>query len=444
MKERTRGGAVSTLIQSPTRKLTLRHRAESLARLQIPRADALRHARTLTTWLLAVTTACLPLYVVRWHYWKVPTTLLETLILLTSAAYAVTFWSEKRLPSRTPFDIPILLWLLAGLLGIVAAPDHAKAMGIYRAYFVEAVAVFYIAIDLLRDRAALRIFLTLAAIGISAMAIGQIVTFAYVAAHHQLQLGDAPAFLNTSANAVAMFLEPPLAFAVGFAAFPWGARARWAAAIVVGLVSVAMILTLSRAGYLAMGALAIVLILSIASPRLRGRVIALLALLVLIVLEVPFINQRLLSISASAGLRSSIYSQALHMLLERPILGAGIDGFPVRVAQFRPGTQTIELYPHDIWLTTWSEVGLLGVIVFAVIAFGLLWRGVRALHTTNQLFRPILWGCVGALVLFLVHGLFDSPYWKNDLSVEFWLVAALEVVAIRGASQPVVNRVRTR
>jgi hypothetical protein len=32
-----------------------------------------------------------------------------------------------------------------------------------------------------------------------------------------------------------------------------------------------------------------------------------------------------------------------------------------------------------------------------------------------------------------VHGLFDSPYWKNDLSVEFWLLAALEVVAIRGA-----------
>jgi hypothetical protein len=24
----------------------------------------------------------------------------------------------------------------------------------------------------------------------------------------------------------------------------------------------------------------------------------------------------------------------------------------------------------------------------------------------------------------------DSPYWKNDLSLEFWIVAALEVIAL--------------
>jgi O-antigen ligase len=174
-------------------------------------------------------------------------------------------------------------------------------------------------------------------------------------------------------------------------------------------------------------------VLSLPNRRMRGWVIAGLAVIGLIVLEVPFINPRGVPINSSAGLRSSIYGQALHMLSQRPILGAGIDCFPVRVAPFRPGTQTIELYPHDIWLTTWSEVGLLGLVVLAVLFFLLTWRGVRALPVTNDLFRPILWGCVGVLVLWLVHGLFDSPLWKNDLSVEFWLVAALEVVAIRGA-----------
>jgi O-antigen ligase len=132
-------------------------------------------------------------------------------------------------------------------------------------------------------------------------------------------------------------------------------------------------------------------------------------------------------------LRYSIFTQALRMLSERPLFGAGISGFPIRVAPFRPATQTVELYPHNIWLTTWSELGLLGLIAFAVIFFGLLWRGVRALPAANDVWLPLLWGCVGALVLYLVHGLFDSPYWKNDLSVEFWLLAALQVVAIRGA-----------
>jgi O-antigen ligase len=159
--------------------------------------------------------------------------------------------------------------------------------------------------------------------------------------------------------------------------------------------------------------------------------VAVLALLVLIVIEVPIIGQRIATLGYSAELRSSIYGQALQMLKQRPIVGAGISGFPIRVAPFRPGNQRIQLYPHDLWLTTWSELGLLGLISFAVIFFGLLWRGVRALPRATDLQRPVLWGAVGALILYLVHGLFDSPYWKNDLSVEFWLLAALQVVAVR-------------
>ena len=389
--------------------------------------------RRITTWLLAITAACLPLYVVRWHYGSLPTTLLETLILLTVAGYAWTLWTEKRIPSRTPYDIPIALWLLAGALGVIAAPDHRAALGTYRAYFIEAVAIFYVAVDLLRTRDDLRKLLLVGAGGAAIYSVGQTALFVYVAAHHHLQLGDAPAFLNNTPNADAMYLEPPLAFALAFVLYPWDRRARLIAAVVLGLTLLAMLLTLSRAGYLAMSVLAIGLVLSLPGRRLRIWVVGALALAVLVVLEVPFINQRIATINSSAGLRTSIFSQALRMLAQRPLLGAGIDGFPVRVAPFRPGNQTIELYPHDIWLTTWSEVGLLGLVVLAVLLFALLWRGARALPLTNDLWRPVLWGSVGAVVLILVHGLFDSPYWKNDLSVEFWLVAALQVAAIRGA-----------
>jgi O-antigen ligase len=119
------------------------------------------------------------------------------------------------------------------------------------------------------------------------------------------------------------------------------------------------------------------------------------------------------------------------MLSQRPIFGAGIGGFATRLAPFRPAKQQVHIYPHDIWLTTWSEIGLLGVIAFALIFFSLLWRGIRALPRATDIYRPVLWGAVGALVLYLVHGLFDSPYWKNDLSVEFWLLAAMQIVALR-------------
>jgi hypothetical protein len=46
---------------------------------------------------------------------------------------------------------------------------------------------------------------------------------------------------------------------------------------------------------------------------------------------------------------------------------------------------------------------------------------------------------LGSLVLWGVHGLVDSPYWKNDMSIEFWILAALELIAIRAISQRTSN-----
>src|SRR5947209_876177 len=228
------------------------------------------------------------------------------------------------------------------------------------------------------------------------MAAGQIVSFAWVAAHHELLLGDAPAFLNTSPNADAMYLEPPLAFAAAFTLFPSRSRERLVAAPTFALVGLAMVLTLSRASYLAMAVLGVVLVLSLHSWRWRLRALAALAILTLVLVEIPFINQRLIDIAHSVTNRTSIYRQALEMLSRRPIFGAGFDGFPLRVAPFRPPVDPIQLYPHDLWLTTWSEVGLLGVIAFALIFFGLLWRGFRTLPSASEVYRPLLFGAVGA------------------------------------------------
>jgi O-antigen ligase len=230
-----------------------------------------------------------------------------------------------------------------------------------------------------------------------------------------------------------MYLEPPLAFALAFTVFPSRPRERWLALGVLVVVFVAIVLTLSRASYLAMTVLAVVLVLSLQQPKWRLRAVGVISVLGLVVLEIPFVNERLLGLARSVTNRTSLYHQAFEVLSQRPLQGAGISGFATRVEPFRPKNQPIHIYPHDVWLTTWSELGLLGLLSFAVIFFGLLWTGFRALSKAADIHRPLLWGAVGALVLYAVHGLFDSPYWKNDLSVEFWLIAALQVVAVRGA-----------
>jgi O-antigen ligase len=263
------------------------------------------------------------------------------------------------------------------------------------------------------------------------MAVGQIASFLVAIVRHDLNLSAAPAFLNTSANADAMYFEPPLAFALGFALFATRPRERWIAGAVLALVGIALLVSFSRASYLAVAVLAAVLVLRTRRPRWRLRAVGALAVVGLIVIELPFVRDRFLTLATSVTNRESIYRQTLQMLSHMPITGAGIDGFATRVAPYRPQGGIIHIYPHDIWLTTWSELGLLGVIAFAVIFFSLLWRAMSAVSTARDIYRPLLWGAAGALILFLVHGFFDSPYWKNDLSVQFWLVAALETVALR-------------
>ncbi len=353
---------------------------------------------------------------------------------MTVLFYLVSLWMEKRRPlTRSPYDIPIVLLLAAGMMGIAASPDQLRALGVYRAYFLEAIACYYIAVDLLHSRRDVTTFLTVTGAGACLMAVGQIVLFTITVAHHDLDLSAAPSFLNTSANSDALYFEPPLAFALAFTLFPSRPRERWVGSFVFVLLLAALVTALSRASFLAMAVLAAVLVLSAQNPRWRLRAVAAIAVLALAIVEIPFVNQRFLTFADSVTNRESLYRQALQMLSHMPVFGAGISGFPVRVAPYRPTGDIIHLYPHDIWLTTWSEIGLLGVISFGVIFFGLLWRGARALPRAHDMNRPLLWGAAGALILYTVHGLFDSPYWKNDLSVEFWLLAALNVVAVRAS-----------
>jgi O-antigen ligase len=374
----------------------------------------------------------MPLYIARWRIGPLPTTLLEALIGVTVVAYLVTLYSEKRLPrARTPYDIPIILLLIAGVIGIVVAPDHLKALGTYRAYFIEAIVCFYIAVDLLRSRADITTFLLIAGAGVCLMAVGELADFAYAVQHHNLDLSAAPSFLNTSANSDAMYFEPPLAFALAFTLFPSRPRERWVAGAGLVLIFAAFIASLSRASFLALAILVAVLVLSARSLRWRLRALAGAFVVALVVLEIPFVNRRFLTFADSVTNRESIYKQTVRMLEQFPIFGAGLDGFGTRVAPYRPAGQIIQIYPHDIWLTFWSELGLLGLVAFALIFFGLLWRAVKTLPFATDIYRPLLWGAIGALILYTVHGLFDSPYWKNDLSVEFWLLAALQVVAVR-------------
>src|SRR5207248_3760848 len=93
-----------------------------------------------------VTTALCPAYNIRWHIGFYPTTLLEFAIVATVVIFIVEALPDRSWPQwRTPFTWPAALFILAGLLSIIVAPDRRAAAGLFRAYIVEPIAIFFIA-----------------------------------------------------------------------------------------------------------------------------------------------------------------------------------------------------------------------------------------------------------------------------------------------------------
>ena len=380
-----------------------------------------RYAR----WSLYATAASLPLYVVRWHYGPLPTTLLETLIIVTAVLYVGGRWREgRRRPVSTGYEIPIALLLLAGAISVLVAQDHRGALGLYRAYFIEAVAVFYIAVDLIRRSEEVQQLELAFAIGSSLFALLNLVVFGQAVLAHNVHVGTAPNALYGDANYVAMYLEPPVALAVGLLIFGTTPRWRLIGGAWVLITGVALILTFSKGSYLALGALAFAMALSI--PRWGVPILVGSGIAAFLVSRIPLVAERMSLTDVSIGGRLELVSGTLKMLRGSPIFGFGLGGYTF---QFRG--QIPEIYPHDIWLTFWVEVGLLGLIAFAVILFSLLWRGWRAWPRTGDFYRPATWGASAALVMWTIHGLVDSPYWKNDMSVEFWILAAMVMVSAK-------------
>jgi len=87
----------------------------------------------------------------------------------------------------------------------------------------------------------------------------------------------------------------------------------------------------------------------------------------------------------------------------------------------------IYLYPHNILLNFWSEIGLLGALIFMWLIFKSIYISLKLTITYGRekhSEKYLALGLMSALIAILVHGLVDVPYFKNDLAVMFWLLLA--------------------
>lgn len=137
----------------------------------------------------------------------------------------------------------------------------------------------------------------------------------------------------------------------------------------------------------------------------------------------------------SSGVRVEIYTIATKLLLEHPVQGIGLGMFPAAYQLEGPhilGHDPYEwnmLHPHNVFLAFWLNLGLLGflsLLGLMKVCFQKGWAYLKKFHHLEPL--SVQWFHGLGLMMFViifVHGLADTPFFKNDLALLFWLVVSL-------------------
>ncbi len=402
--------------------------------------------------------ACLPLYVVRFSIGPVPSTLLEIFVLIL---FFVWLLKKPRLSVRQPFYRELILWLAIGLAAATISGISFSTLGIWRAYFFEPALAFIVFISVFNSKE--KVLKAFVALAYSAIAISLIAMYQYITG----DLIPNPFWANAAErratsifpypNAVGLYLAPIviLSFNAAWASLKNNKKYFYlfSAATLIGFIG---IYCAKSDG--ALFAVAIAGFISCLFINKYTRIAALTAVIAVAVAmtQTPirnYIVDRATLHDFSGEIRRLQWRETWKMLRDgRLVTGAGLLGFKEAVKPYhqegffynsdrlnqndflkrvwndesyrKSHWQPLEiyLYPHNIVWNFWSELGILGLLLFIFIIVRYYYSGIAHYLKTRD---PILLGLLAAMLAILIHGIVDVPYFKNDLAVMFWLLVAL-------------------
>ncbi len=392
-------------------------------------------------WALAVILLLLPSYQLRVVIAGVPTTFLEMLLLVLALVWGVQrYLHGGRSFALLPWRWFMLILLLVGVVSALVSPDPRAGLGLLRAYAVEPIFFFVVLWDRLEHPRDVRLLVGAAALSVLSVAVVAGLQYAGVLPSLLPWSAETPrrvVGLFAYPNAVGLFLAPMLGLLSALLVFResgYGPAMRGFLLFTILAGFAALVFSVSRGALI--GAAVAVAFVAFTSRFRRWAMVGCL-LLVLLAWSLPASRTAVQNVlsgeDVSTDVRTVLWQGTIRMLADRPLLGAGLGGFPVRYDEYRLAKHTELLqYPHNIVLNVWTELGLAGLFLFVWLSIDVLGRGTRLIRRQPPSFsRALAVGVLAAGTAMLVHGLVDVPYFKNDLAVQFWLLMALLAFADR-------------
>jgi putative inorganic carbon (HCO3(-)) transporter len=155
--------------------------------------------------------------------------------------------------------------------------------------------------------------------------------------------------------------------------------------------------------------------------------------IVLVLLSVPFygaVFTRLANVGTVQS-RVPLMELALRIIMDNPLLGVGVNNFPIVMAQYATlGLSGAWLYAvHNKYLLVWAETGVGGLVAFMWFLLATIRHGWQGWKLSDRTLSPLALGCTAAVVGQMAHMLVDIFNTRPQIQL-LWLVAGL-IAAIR-------------
>jgi len=398
-----------------------------------------------------VTAAFLPVYLLRLGLGGIPFTVLELFVISLAVIF---FWRYrlyrlsylKEALDRVPFKLATIIFFAAATLAVLVSPDLRAALGEWRAYFVEAIVYYIIFVNVIRSRKQIKLllyFLGFSALATSVYAIFQNFTGIGIPdPWREAELRRVTAWYGYPV-AVALFVAPLVGLFSGLLVFAKKSMVApaWVFSTAVVVLGVAAIFFTHSRGAL------VAIILGIVGlsffTKYRWWLVGLVVLAIILLLVVPGVSDRFIDVFTgddnSTNVRLVMWQGTWRLLGDNWLFGAGLSGFPSLYDQYREARHTeLLLYPHNLILNFWVEIGIVGLGAFLWLVFLFFRRVFRAYRRGKD--KALVLATMTAMIVLLVHGLIDVPYFKNDLSILFWIIIGLLSAAMTLPKLPAVNK----
>ncbi len=351
----------------------------------------------------------LPIYRWRFEVWNIPSTVLEVLIVAGLFIVLIQYRGKLYL-GRWKYSM--IVFAIIGVTAIIASAQTLAALGLYKAYVLEPVLV---GIMILTIKPKFNHVLCVLSGAVGYVGIAAVVQ--YFTGYGIPEPWNIPGseYRITSVfeypNAVGLFCAPIVAMLVAHVIATAQYRAVFVTAIVLGLVSI--MLSHSAGAVIAVTAATVISLYLLDWKKIAVSFVFICSICILIV---PLFRETVLFQDNSGQVRLALWQGTAHLLQYHPWFGAGLAGFPKMYEQYKLARHTeLLLYPHNIFLDFWVELGLAGLVWFIATFYQIGKQAIIKKQYTQ----------LAGMIAIIVYGLVDVPYFKNDLAVLFWVILTL-------------------